>query len=248
MMAALGSVFDEVVDPAPGITSFGRCRIPQHDAHLGSFLRRCKEKGLKLNAEKMEIQLKEITFQMGHRITENGLHSDPEKVHAIMDMPPPANLEELCRYLGVVNYLLKFLPNATNTLSLLQNLLKKDVSWTWSSAQQEAFETIKKLVTSSPVLSFYDPHKELTLENDASEYGLGAAIYQEGNPIAFASRSLTSAERNYAQTEKEMSAVCFGLEKFHHYTYGRCVTVIRLITDHKPLESIILKHLSKAPK
>ena len=192
----------------------------------------------------MEIQLKVITF-MGHRITENGLHSDPEKVRAIMDMPPPTNLEELRRYLGVVNYLGKFLPNATNTLSPLQNLLKKDVSWTWSSAQQEAFETIKKLVTSSPVLSFYDPHKELMLENDASEYGLGAAIYQEGNPIAFASRSLTSAERSYAQIEKEMLAVYFGLEKFHHYTYGRRVTVI---TDHKPLESIVLKSLSKAPK
>ena len=218
--------------------------LEEHDAHLDSFLRRCQEKGLKLNADKMEIQLKEITF-MGHRITENGLHSDPEKVRAIMDMPPPTNLEELRRYLGVVNYLGKFLPNATNTLSPLQNLLKKDVSWTWSSAQQEAFETIKKLVTSSPVLSFYDPHKELTLENDASEYGLGAAIYQEGNPIAFASRSLTSAERNYAQIEKEMLAVCFGLEKFHHYTYGRRVTVI---TDHKPLESIVLKPLSKAPK
>ena len=125
---------------------------------MDSFLRHCQEKGLKLNADKMEIQLKEITF-MGHRITENGLHSDPEKVRAIMDMPPPTNLEELRRYLGVVNYLGKFLPNATNTLSPLQNLLKKDVYWTWSSAQQEAFETIKKLVTSSPVLSFYDPHK-----------------------------------------------------------------------------------------
>ena len=69
----------------------------------------------KLNAEKMEIQLKEITF-MGHHMTENDLHSDPEKVRAIMDMPPPTNLEELRRYLGVVNYLGEFLPNATNTL------------------------------------------------------------------------------------------------------------------------------------
>ena len=103
----------------------------EHDAHLDSFLRRCQEKGLKLNAEKMEIQLNKISF-MGHWITENGLHSDPEKVRAIMDMPPPTNLEELRRYLGVVNYLGKFLPNA-NTLHPLQNLLKKDVSWTWSN-------------------------------------------------------------------------------------------------------------------
>ena len=106
----------------------------------------------------MEIQLKEIT-SMSHRITTNCFHSDPEKVRAIIEMPPSTNLEELRFYLRLVNYLGKFMANAT----------KKDASYTWSSAQQEAFETIKKLVTSSPVLSFYDFHNELMLENDASE-------------------------------------------------------------------------------
>ena len=75
----------------------------------------------------------------------------------------------------------------------------------------------------SPVLSFYDPSKELTLENDASEYGLGSTLMQEGKPIAFSSRALSSAERNYAQLEKEMLAIVHGLNKFHHFTFGRSV-------------------------
>jgi len=188
--------------------------------------------------------MREITF-MGHQITADGLHSDPEKVRAIAEMPPPTNVEELRRYLGMVNYLSKFIPNATITLRPLQNLLKKDVSWNWSDVQQEAFDSMKTLVTSTPVLAFYDPKKELTLENDACDFGIGSAMYQDGKPVAFASRTLTDAERNYAPIEKEMLAMCFGLDKFHHYTFGRKVHVV---TDHQPLETITKKPLYKAPR
>ena len=100
-------------------------------------------------------------------------------------------------------------------------------------------------MTSAPVLTFYDTNKALTLENDASDYGIGSVLKQEGRPIAFASRTLTDTERNYAQIEKEMLAVTYGLEKFHHYTFGRKVTVV---TDHKPLVAIKHKPLYKAPR
>ena len=83
------------------------------------------------------------------------------------------------------------------------------------------------------------------LENDASEYGLGSVLLQDGKPVAYASRSLSSAERRYAQIENEMLSVLFGLSKFHHYTYGRDVT---LVTDNKPLVTIRAKPLGKAPK
>ena len=83
----------------------------------------------------------------------------------------------------------------------------------------------------------------MRLENDASEYGLGSALMQEGKPVAYASRTLTETEKSYAQLEKEMFAVTFGLEKFHHYTFGRQVHVI---TDHKALMAIAKKPLSKA--
>ena len=174
---------------------------------------------------------------MVRRVTQRG--------RAIAEMKTPSNVEELRRYLGLVNYLSKFLNNPSTTLKPLQNLLCKDVAWNWSSVQQKAFEAIRDQIINAPVLAFYDPEKPLVLENDASDYRLGSAMYQEGMPIAYASRSLTQSERNYAQIEKEMLAVVFGLEKFHHFTYGRKVEVI---TDHKPLVSISLKPLSCAPK
>ena len=95
-----------------------------------------------------------------------------------------------------------------------------------------------------PVLKYFEPKEELTLQSDASDTGLGAVLTQNEQPIAFASRALSDAETRYAQIE-ELLAVVFGLEKFHQYTYGRPVTVQ---SDHKPLEVIVKKPVYKAPK
>ena len=216
----------------------------EHGENLRKFLSRCQELGIKLNSGKLKIGVDSVTF-MGHLITTKGQRADPEKVKAIVDMKEPDGIEELRRFLGVVNYLNKFLPNVKQVMVPLHNLLKKEVPWNWSTAQQEAFNKVKGMITSTPVLAFYDPNKPLTVENDACEYGLGSAILQDGKPVAYASRSLSEAEKRYAQIEKEMLAVTFGLEKFHHYTYGRDVEVV---TDHKPLVAIHAKPLSRAPK
>ena len=218
--------------------------LAEHDKCLDEFLKRCDKIGIVLNDSKMELRKDEITF-MGHLISKDGLQTDPEKVKAIAKMTSPQNIEGLRRFLGVVNFLSKFVPNMSDIAKPLHNLVKKDVPWNWSKSQQTAFEALKKAITDAPVLTYYDPKKELVLENDASQNGLGSAIFQDGKPIAYASRVLTDTEQRYAQIEKEMLAVTFGLEKFRHYTYGRDVTVI---TDHKPLTSIVKKPLSKAPK
>ena len=216
----------------------------EHERNLKNFLERCREKGIKLNKEKTKLREKSLVF-MGHLISEDGLQSDPEKVRAIVGLQAPENLHELRRFLGMVNYLSRYLPHVTTVLQPLQNLLRKEVAWTWSNHHEEAFQETKKMIETNVKLAYYDPNKELVLENDASEYGLGTVMMQEGKPVAFASRTLSPAERNYAQIEKEMLAVKYGLEKFHHYTYGRPVTVV---TDHKPLVSIRKKPLAKAPK
>ena len=216
----------------------------EHDRHLNLFLLRCREKGIKLNRAKLETKVESLTF-MGHRISKDGLSIDPSKVSSMRGMEEPCSLETLRRFLGMVNYLAKFLPNITELINPLLNLLKKDVPWNWSSSQQKSFDSVKEAITTAPVLAYYDPGKPLTLENDACEYGIGSALLQGGKPIAFASRSLSDSERRYAQIEKEMLAVTYGLEKFHHYTFGRQVFVV---TDHKPLVSISNKPLSKAPK
>ena len=218
--------------------------IEEHDKNLEKFFERCSERKIQLNKEKFILRADSVSF-LGHLITKNGLRIDPAKVEAINNYPAPTNLEELHRFLGMVNYLAKFLPNSSTVLYPLQNLLKKNMSWMWSEVQENAFLKVKEMLVSSPILAFYDPTKELVLENDASDYGVGSVLLQQGKPVAYSSRSLSPAEKNYAQIEKEMLAIVYGLEKFHHYTFGR---QIKIITDHKPLVSIVCKPLASAPK
>lgn len=216
----------------------------EHDERMNIFLDRCRLRGIKLNKEKSEFNVDRVSF-MGHQISGNGLEVDPTKIKAINDYPIPTNVQRLRCFLGMVNYISKFVRNMSDHLYPLNNLLKKDIPWIWSASQDDSFRKIKELICDSSKLSFYDPTKEVTIENDASEYGIGSVLLQETKPIAYASRSLTSSERNYAQIEKEMLAIVFGFSKFHYYVYGRKVNVT---TDHKPLLGIMNKPLAKAPK
>ena len=115
----------------------------------------------------------------------------------------------------------------------------------FSNTKERAFEKMKTLVSEAPVVFFYDHANEITVHHDASQTGLGAAVLQEGQPLAFGSRALTDTETRYAQIEKEMLAVVWSLEKFNQYTYGRKVNVI---SDHKPLECIVKEALANSPK
>ncbi|XP_065942084.1 uncharacterized protein [Magallana gigas] len=110
--------------------------------------------------------------------------------------------------------------------------------------QSDAFEAIKDILSREPILTFFDVKKPVCVSVDASKCGLGAVITQDERPIAYASRSLTETEKRYAQIEKEMLAVTFGLERFHQYTYGVNVTVEN---DHEPLENILKKSLVQTP-
>ena len=109
------------------------------------------------------------------------------------------------------------------------------MAWHWSERQEKAFRSIKGKLTSDAILQYYDVEKSTTVSVDASSYGLGACLLQEGRPVCYASRSLSSDERNYAQIEKELLAIVYGCTKFHQYVYGKQV---RVQTDHKPLEAL----------
>ena len=99
----------------------------------------------------------------------------------------------------------------------LRALLKKEVEWNWTFEHDSAMNKLRKVLMSEPVLAYYDVTKPVTIQADASQSGLGACLLQDGNPIAYASRSMTSAEANYAQIEKEMLAISFATKKFHQY-------------------------------
>ena len=115
----------------------------------------------------------------------------------------------------------------------------------WNSTHQEAFEKIKRMVCDAPVLAHYQPKLPLSVQVDASQHALGAALMQEGKPVAYASHTLSDAEQRYAQVEKECLAMVYGLERFDQFTFGRQVTKN---SDHKPLEVIVRKPLCNAPK
>lgn len=140
-----------------------------------------------------------------------------------------------------MNYYGKFLPDLSNLLAPLYRLLHKDTKWSWGADQEQAFREVKQLLTSECLLVHFDPNKELLIACDASPYGLGAVLSHRGpdreeQPIAFASRSLNPAEKNYSQLEKEGLAIVFAIKKFHQFLYGRRFTIT---SDHKPLQHLL---------
>ena len=127
--------------------------LEDHDKHLDAFFGRCREKNVKLNKEKLVLRSCSITFK-GHKITKEGLQTDPQKTEAIKDYPVPQNLEELRRFLSMVNYLSRYLSHRTEAIHPLQNLLKKSIPWTWSDSQEHPFQTVKRMIINSPILAF----------------------------------------------------------------------------------------------
>ena len=183
---------------------------------------------------------------MGHLLTSEGLKADPEKIQAIIGMSQPADITALKRFLGMVNYLSKYMPRLSDMTEPLRRLDDKDVEFQWTNTHTTAMEVIKKAVTATPVLCFYDVSKPVTIQCDASETGLGAVLLQEGQPIKYASRALTDTETRYAQIEKELLAILWSCEKFDQYIYGHDLVTIE--SGHEPLRAVFKKDIHKSPK
>jgi hypothetical protein len=198
-----------------------------HDERLKLVLERARKYNIKFNVNKCKFSVNEVRY-IGHKITDQGIKPDDSKIEVIKNYPVPTNVKQ--SFLGIINYLHKFIPNVAELSKPLRELLKKEVVFRWDFEQQKAFEQLKNILTAAPVLRFYDPSKALTLTVDASKDGLGAALLQEGAPVAYASRSLSNTQKCYAQIEKEMLAIVYGAKKFHQYIYGKKVVVE---TDHK---------------
>ena len=134
-----------------------------------------------------------MTF-LGHVINQERLQPHPAKIEAIEEMPSPTDV-----YInGFVNYLAKFLPGLSDVMEQIRQLTRKNAPRNWSNTHERVIETIKILISETPVLYFYDHAKEITVQCDGSQTGLGASLLQEGQPRAVASRALTDTERRYA--------------------------------------------------
>lgn len=216
----------------------------EHDRRLACLLDRARSVGIKFNRDKCEFCVTQVTY-LGHTFNAEGMKIDQTKLRAITEMPSPSDRQALERFLGMTNYVSKFIPNYAEKVSALRNLLKKDSSWWWDECEERVVSVLKSALCSAPVLALYDPREPALLSVDASARALGAVLLQGGRPVEFASLTLTDTQQRYAQIEKEMLAIVFALERFHQYVFGK--NDITVETDHKPLEALFKKSLDSVP-
>ena len=207
----------------------------EHDTNLKKTLQRLQDVGARLNRQRCVFSAPELRF-FGHVFGRSGMTANPEKTITILNAPAPTNIAEVRSFLGMTQYMVRYISAYATITSPLRELLKKDVSWIWSAAHQAAFDKLKEMLTSSPVMAYFVPAKETSILVDASPFGLGAILVQDNKAICYASRALTDVEKRYSQTDREMLADFYGVEHFHLYVQG---APFKLITDHKPLLGIV---------
>ena len=217
-------IIEQTVGDIPGVACYlddiivtGKTET-DHLTNLQRTLERLKESGFRLRKSKCSFFQSSVVY-LGHVIDKDGIRPLTNKVEAILKMPLPEDPKQLRSFLGMVNYYDKFLPGLATKCACLNDLLHKDKKWYWTEEHSKAVDAIKESLTSADTLAHYDPTLPLTLACDASTVGVGAVIshtYPDGKekPIAYASRKLTKAEKNYAQIQKEALGIVYGVQKF----------------------------------
>ncbi|XP_046142387.1 uncharacterized protein K02A2.6-like [Osmia bicornis bicornis] len=226
----------------------GRTR-QEHDLRLQNTLRRLEERGWKLSIEKCKFGLREIKF-LGLIINSRGISADPSATSAIANLPDPTNVTEVQSLLGLVNHYGKFIPHLHTVKHPLEELTRKNRKWEWTRQHSLAVEKIKKIMLSPLLLEHYDPTKTLVVAADACSTGIGGVLLQrdehgQERAVYHMSQSLTEAQRNYSQLEKEALALVTAVERFHKFVWGRRFI---LQTDHKPLTALLQTENTKGLK
>ncbi|XP_077564735.1 uncharacterized protein LOC144180229 [Haemaphysalis longicornis] len=210
----------------------------EHMRNLEEVLQRISHAGLKLN-DKCVFNTSELSF-LGHRVSAEGVAPLQTKVDAIVHAATPTDAGKLRSFLGLVEYYARFVPRLAEEVEPMRRLLRKDTPFNWDTAAENSLTRVKSLLASHRVLQMFDPALPVIVATDASAYGLGAVLQQvDGRHIrtvAFASRTLTEAERKYSTGEREALACLWALEKWHVYLWGRPVT---LQTDHQALVALL---------
>ncbi|GFV72173.1 retrovirus-related Pol polyprotein from transposon 17.6 [Trichonephila clavipes] len=186
-----------------------------HLIRLRLVLKCLQEAGIKLNSKKCLFSAQEVKI-LGHLVSSNGVRPDPDKIKAVRNFPTPKNIHDIRSFLGLCSYFRRFIKGFCYLAEPLQSMLKSGVEFHWGPEEVEAFNSLKKALTSDPVLGMYDERASTEIHTDASGYGIGAVLVQIQNNvekvIAYASRTLTKAEKNYSTTERECLAILMNLK------------------------------------
>lgn len=206
-----------------------------HLQRLNVVLNCIQDAGLILNPKKCLFGAQQIKI-LGHLVSEGCVRPDPDKVKAVKCFPTPKNVHDVRSFLGLCSYYRRFIKDFCHKAQPLQILLKGDSKFHWGREQADAFHRLKEILISDPILGLYDENAETELHVDASGYGIGAVLVQIQNGketvIAYASRTLTKAEKNYSTTERECLAAIWAVHKFRPYLFGKHFSIV---TDHHSL-------------
>lgn len=235
----------QVIDGLPGVVNlmddiivYGQ-NYDEHDTRLRVVLSKLQEANITMNKEKCEFRRTKTKF-LGHILDENGVKPDPDKTAAIANMPNPVNVSDVRRFLGMVNYLRKFVPSLSEKAQAIQELLCKNKEFLWTENHNKCFVNIKNEIEHATSLILFNPNYVTRVSADASNFGIGAVIEQCNKslwlPVSFASRTLSETEQRYSQIEKEALAIVYACEKFEQYLIGGR---FEINTDHKPLLQIL---------
>jgi hypothetical protein len=172
---------------------------------------------------------------LGHKISQDRIAVDPEKVHEVMDWKPPTTVRQIWSFLGLAGYYRRFIPDFSRISKPMNELLKKGVKFDWGQKCEDVFDTLRRHLTTAPMLAQPDNTKSFYMYCDASGTGLGCVLMQDNRVIAYASRALRPHEQNYPTHDRELAAVVHALKIWRHYLMGAHCNIY---TYHKNLKYI----------
>ncbi|BBG96342.1 transposable element gene [Prunus dulcis] len=225
--------------------TFQRCMMSIFSGLVENIVERCQATNLVLNWEKCHFMV-EQGIVLGHSISSKGIEVDKAKIDVIAKLPPPTSVKGVRSFLGHAGFYRRFIKDFSKISRPLCTLLAKDTPFNFDKACLEAFNKLKALLTSAPIIAAPNWDLPFELMCDASDYAVGAVLGQRKDKlphvIYYASRTLNDAQLNYATTEKELLAVVFALEKFRSYLVGAKIIVY---TDHAALKYLLSKKDAK---
>ena len=209
----------------------------EHLKRLRQVFQRFSNAGLKLKPKKCDLLKRQVKF-LGHVVDEAGIHTDPEKIEKVSNWATPKSEHDVRIFLGLTSYYRRFVESYAKIASPLHELTRKNVEFEWTAARDNAFQTLKSILSKELELSYPSKSGEYVLDTDACDVAIGAALHQiqDGKEklLRFGSRCLTKEERNYCVTRKEFLAVVYFMDYFHHYLWGAKLVTVR--TDHGSLQ------------